>query len=93
MSNITFSCMKDGRHPVKLNDAKNVYYQYTSRNGVMARGTCPKHGSKITQFISKDKVPSGEKIRAAEPAGKKSAKKGKSQRRSNRSNRNSRKSH
>ncbi len=75
---IKFRCGK-GKDDVLLRDAKDVYYQYTSRGGVMAKGVCSKHGTNLAVFISKDKVPAGEKIRPASPSsGKKSHKSKKS---------------
>jgi hypothetical protein len=67
---IKFNCKKDGDHQVALKDAKSPYYQYASNGRVMARGTCPKDGTNLSVFISTDKVPSGEKIRAATPSNK-----------------------
>ena len=74
---IKFNCKKGGDHEVALKDAKNPYYQYASNGRVMARGTCPKDGTNLSVFISKEKVPSGEKIRVATPSTKKSHKKSK----------------
>jgi hypothetical protein len=89
-----FTCLKDGRHQVAFKDAKGFYYQYTSRGGVMARGVCPKHGNNMTNFVSKDKVPSGEKIKAASPSsGKKSNKKSGGKRKSKKSHPSHKKSH
>lgn len=73
---IKFNCKKGGDHEIALKDAKNPYYQYASNGRIMARGTCPKDGTNLSVFISKEKVPSGEKIRAATPSSKKSHKKG-----------------
>lgn len=92
---VVFTCLNNGRagkHKVKLVDALDVYYQYAA-NGktVMARGKCPEHGGNIAIFVSKDKVPSGEKIRAAS-ASHKSKKSRKSKKGSAKRSRNSQKS-
>lgn len=90
---ITFTCRKDGKHEVSIKDAKDVNYQYAPTGAVIARGVCPKHGGKLVIFASKDKVPAGEKIRAASPSTKKSHKKSGGKRKSKKSHPSHKKSH